>query len=287
MESGVLAARAAVIGGCLGTSNVAAGERFGISVYGTQAHSWIMAHEDEGEAFRKFLDVFPEQAVLLVDTYDVRAAVEKIIAAGRKPRGVRLDSGDFAADSKWIRKQLDRAGWEDVIIFASGDLDEDRIAALLAEGARVDGFGVGTALVNSSDSPTLGVIYKLVETEFQGQVRSAAKFTTAKVTYPGKKQVYRYTRSDGNFDFDIIGLDGEHFAGSKTLLEPVMVGGKRVTPRTDLLAAREYCRLQKSQLPPRLHSLSDAVDPYPVQHSEKLKALLGDLRRRMERAAAI
>jgi nicotinate phosphoribosyltransferase len=287
MESGVLAARAAVIGGCLGTSNVAAGARFGISVYGTQAHSWIMAHEDEGEAFRKFLDIFPEQAVLLVDTYDVRAAVEKIIASGRKPRGVRLDSGDFAADSKWIRQKLNQAGWEDVIIFVSGDLDEDRIAALLAGGACIDGFGVGTALVNSSDSPTLGVIYKLVETESHGEVRSAAKFSAAKVTYPGKKQVYRYCRPDGHFEHDMIGLDGEAFPGAEALLEPVMVGGKRSAPRTDLLAARENCRRQKSQLPPRLHSLNDGVDPYPVGHSEKLKALLGDLRRRMERAASV
>ncbi|MGD0907102.1 MAG: nicotinate phosphoribosyltransferase [Candidatus Acidiferrales bacterium] len=287
MESGILAARAAVIGGCLGTSNVAAGKRFGISVYGTQAHSWIMAHEDEGEAFRKFLDIFPEQPVLLVDTYDVRAAVEKIIASGRKPRGLRLDSGDFAADSKWIRTQLDRAGWDNVIIFASGDLDEERIAALLAEGACIDGFGVGTALVNSSDSPTLGVIYKLVETESHGEVRSAAKFSAAKVTYPGKKQVYRNSGPDGNFDHDIVGLAGELFPGSKTLLEPVMAGGIRSVPRTDLLAAREYCRWQKSQLPRRLHSLSDAVDPYPVRHSEKLKTSLGDLRRRLERAASI
>ena len=177
MESGILAARAAVIGGCLGTSNAAAGHQFGISVYGTQAHSWIMAHEDEEEAFGKFLDIFPGQAVLLVDTYDVHAAVEKIISMGRKPRGVRLDSGDLVEDSKWIRTRLDRAGWQDVIIFASGDLDEDRISSLLAEGACIDGFGVGTALVTSNDSPTLGVIYKLVEIEIRGEVRSAAKFT--------------------------------------------------------------------------------------------------------------
>ena len=114
---------------------------------------------------------------------------------GRKPRGVRLDSGDVAADSKWIRKRLDQVGWKDVIIFASGDLDEDRIASLLAEGACIDGFGVGTALVTSSDSPTLGVIYKLVEIEFNGEVRSAAKFSSAKVTYPGKKQVYRFSEN--------------------------------------------------------------------------------------------
>ena len=134
IEAGVLAARAAIIGGCLGTSNVAAGEQFGIPVYGTQAHSWIMAHEDEEEAFRKFLDIFPEQAVLLVDTYDVRSAVEKIIAMGRKPRGCAstaetLPSTASGSGSAWTWQD-----WQDVIIFASGDLEEDRIASLAGRG---------------------------------------------------------------------------------------------------------------------------------------------------------
>jgi nicotinate phosphoribosyltransferase len=287
MEAGVLAARAAVIGGCLGSSNVAAGHRYGISVYGTQAHSWVMAHEDEEVAFSKFLDIFPGQAVLLVDTYDVHAAVEIIIAMGRKPRGVRLDSGDLAADSKWIRKRLDHAGWTDVIIFASGDLDEDRIAALLAEGACIDGFGVGTALVNSSDSPALGVIYKLVETELRGEVRSAAKFSTKKMTYPGCKQVFRFAGSDGNFAHDIIGLEGEDVPGAEALLEPVMSGGKRSVPRTDLFAARERCREQRSRLAEPLLALSGEAAHYQVRYSAKLEDLLDQVRLRMERATRI
>src|SRR5690349_22385526 len=155
MEAGVLAARAAFIGGCEGTSNTYAGRRFGIPVYGTQAHSWIMAHADESEAFGDFLDVFPEQSTLLVDTYDVHAAIEKIIALGRKPGGVRLDSGDILADSLWARQRLDRAGWADVQIFASGDLDEDRIEDLVRSGARIEAFGVGTALSTSSVSPII------------------------------------------------------------------------------------------------------------------------------------
>ncbi len=287
VEAGMLAARAAVIGGCLGSSNVASGQRFGISVYGTQAHSWIMAHESEEEAFGKFLDIFPEQAVLLVDTYDVRAAVEKIIAMGRKPRGVRLDSGELAADSIWIRNRLNHVGWKDVIIFASGDLDEDRIASLLAEGACIDGFGVGTSLVNSSDSPTLGVIYKLVEIEFGGEVRSAAKFSAEKVTYPGMKQVFRFRRPDGNFENDMIGLEEEKFPGAEPLLELVMTGGKRSAPPTDLFAARKRCLEQRAQLPQGLLALSGDADPYPVRHSEKLEKLLGAVRRRMERVARI
>jgi nicotinate phosphoribosyltransferase len=286
-EAGVLAARAAVIGGCLGTSNVAAGERFGISVYGTQAHSWIMAHEDEEEAFRKFLDIFPNQAVLLVDTYDVRAAVEKIIAMGRKPRGLRLDSGDLAADSKWIRNRLEQVGWQDVIIFASGDLDEDRIADLLADGAPIDGFGVGTALVNSTDSPALGVIYKLVEIEYRGVARSAAKFSREKVTYPGKKQVFRFHATDGQFANDIIGLEDENFPNAETLLQPVMTGGKRSGARTDVFAARDRCRTQIARLPERLRRLTAEADSSRVSHSEKLETLLREARRRLQAAASI
>jgi len=287
MEAGVLAARAAVIGGCQGTSNVEAGKQFGIPVYGTQAHSWIMAHEEEEEAFAKFLDIFPEQSVLLVDTYDVRAAIDKIIAMGRKPRGVRLDSGDVRADSIYARTRLNQAGWNDVIVFASGDLDEDRITDLLAEGALIDGFGVGTALVNSSDSPSLGVIYKLVETQFDSAVRPVAKFSTAKVTYPGKKQVYRESDSLARFAGDTIGLAGETILGSESLLAPVMEKGKRIAPRTDLAEARKRCTEQLARLPERLHSLREAAVPYPVRYSESLEKSLADVRRRLAAAARI
>src|ERR1019366_5093371 len=286
-EAGVLAARAAVIGGCQGTSNVAAGKQFAIPTYGTQAHSWIMAHEDEEEAFRKFLDIFPDQAVLLVDTYDVRAAAEKIIAMGRKPKGLRLDSGDLAADSVWVRQRLDQAGWKNVIVFASGDLDEDRITSLLAEGARIDGFGVGTALVTSNDSPALGVIYKLVETDIDGEVRSAAKFSPTKVTYPGRKEVFRFSHADGRFANDIIGLAEEDFPCAELLLTPVMTGGNRRVPRTDLNAASKRCMEQRARLPEPVRSLSGEAAPYPVRHSEKLEGLLDEVRRRVERAARI
>jgi len=287
MGAGVLAARAAVIGGCQGTSNVAAGKQFDIPVYGTQAHSWVMAHEEEEEAFAKFLDVFPEQSILLVDTYDVRAAIDKIIAMGRKPRGVRLDSGDVRADSIWARDRLNQAGWKDVIIFASGDLDEDRITELLAGGALIDGFGVGTALVNSSDSPALGVIYKLVETEFDSEVRPVAKFSLAKVTYPGKKQVYRASDSHSRYSGDTIGLVGENFPGSESLLIPVMSKGKRIVPRTDLAEARKRCGEQLARLPEPLHNLSEAAVPYPVRHSDRLENTLAEVRRRLAAAAPI
>ena len=168
-EASLFAARAAVIGGCQGTSNVLAGRRFGINTYGTQAHSWVMAHADEGDSFRNFLNVFPNEAVLLLDTYDVRQATKKIIAMGRKPAGVRLDSGDLVKDSRWVRRELDRAGWNDVKVFASGDLDEYKIASQLAKGAAIDAFGVGTALASPGDAPHLSMIYKLVEVERDGK----------------------------------------------------------------------------------------------------------------------
>jgi nicotinate phosphoribosyltransferase len=284
IEAGVLAARAAFIGGCSGTSNSFAGHCFGIPVYGTQAHSWIMAHADEAEAFRNFLDVFPEQATLLVDTYDVRAAVEKVIALGRKPRGIRLDSGDVLADSRWARERLDGVGWNDVQIFVSGDLDEDRIESLLHSGGAMDAFGVGTALSTSADAPHVGVIYKLVEIEEHGQVRSAAKFSEAKKTYPGRKQVFRFSSDNGKFSGDIIGLDDEQFPGAVPLLVPVMRRGKRLErfaldPSAAVIAARDRFLAARARLPERILSLAPAEVPFPVRHSTRLEELLDQVRR--------
>ncbi len=285
-ESGVLAARAAFIGGCQGTSNVMAGQSFGIPTYGTQAHSWIMAHDDEEEAFQRFLDVFPKHAVLLVDTYDVRAAVERIIATGRKPRGVRLDSGDLAADSVWVRQRLDEAGWSNVEVFASGDLDEDRIVALLESGARIDAFGVGTALATSADAPALGVIYKLVEVERGGAVRNAAKFSEAKVTFPGRKQVFRFAGAGGKFTEDVIALEGEQFPGAEPLLVRVMRDGKRLHLATDLGEAQKRCLEGLERLPAPVQALA-ARGSYPVRHSARLEELFEQVRERVERAARI
>ena len=283
VESGVLAARAAYIGGCQGTSNVYAGQRFGIPTYGTQAHSWIMAHEDEEEAFRCFLDVFPDHAILLVDTYDVRAAVEKILGLGRKPRGVRLDSGDLARDSIWVRRRMDEAGWGDVQVFASGDLDEEKIEALLNQGACIDGFGVGTALATSADAPTLGVVYKLVELEREGQVRNAAKFSEGKVTYPGRKQVFRFVDEAGKFKKDVITIEDERLLGGEPLLVPVMRSGKRVMPAPPLSAARQRCLASLARLPEQYRRL-DATETYPVHRSAKLEALFEHARQRLQSA---
>ena len=292
MEAGVLAARAAFIGGCEGTSNTYAGRRFGIPVYGTQAHSWIMAHEDEAEAFRDFLEVFPEQSTLLVDTYDVYAAIEKIIALGRKPAGVRLDSGDVLADSQWVRKRLDQAGWNEVKIFASGELDEVRIETLLQRGARIDAFGVGTALSTSSDSPNIGVIYKLVEVEEGDSVRNAAKFSKEKITYPGRKQVFRFAGNDGEFSNDVIGLDSESFPGGDPLLVPVMRAGRRIeVSDQDPLATMKKAQVRhladRASLPEPVLALREAEPPFPVRYSEQLEELRDQVRQSVVKAARI
>src|ERR1700677_1340928 len=250
-QASLLAARAASIGGCEGTSNVLAGQQFGMTTYGTQAHSWVMAHEDEAVAFAKFLDAFPDAAVLLLDTYDVRSAIKKIIAMKRKPAGVRLDSGDLAKDSRWVRRELDRAGWTDVKIFASADLDEYRITKLLAKGAAIDALGVGTSLATPGDAPHLNLIYKLVEVERAGQIREAAKLSAAKVTYPGRKQVFRYSNGKCQYQSDKIALEGEPASGGEPMLIEVMRGGQRIAPAESISVLRGRCINSLTRLPRR------------------------------------
>ncbi len=283
-QASLLAARAAAIGGCEGTSNVLAGQQFGMATYGTQAHSWVMAHENETEAFRQFLDAFPEHSVLLLDTYDVRAAVKTIIRMGRKPAGVRLDSGDLAKDSRWVRRELDRIGWKDVKIFASGDLDETRIAKLLSQGAAIDAFGVGTALATPGDAPHLNLIYKLVEVERAGKVLEAAKLSAAKVTYPGRKQVFRYSAKSGQYESDKIALEGEPSHAGEPLLIEVMRAGRRIAPSESVSVLRGRCIAGLSRLPRRyLQIYRTAV--YPVRYTQRLKSMLEQVRRRIRRSA--
>ncbi len=284
VEAGVLAARAAFIGGCEGTSNTYAGSVFGIPVYGTQAHSWVMAHEDESQAFSNFLDVFPEQSTLLVDTYNVHAAIDKIIARGRKPSAIRLDSGDVLSDSRWARERLDASGWNEVRIFVSGDLDEDRIKVLLRDGACIDSFGVGTALSTSADVPFVGVIYKLVEVETDGQVRSTAKFSEEKKTYPGRKQVFRFSDKDGTYSNDVIGLERESAPRAEALLIPVMRKGQRLgaTQQDSITAAksaRERFLAARLHLPSYLLGLGESSQPFPVHYSAQLEEMCDRIRK--------
>ena len=280
----IWAARAAAIGGCIGTSNVVAGRLYGINTYGTQAHSWVMAYENEEESFRHFLDAFPQGAVLLLDTYNVRHAIKTVIEMGRKPAGVRLDSGDLVKDSRWVRRELNRVGWNDVQIFASGDLDETKIARLLKQGATIDAFGVGTALATPGDAPHLNLVYKLVEVERGGKTQEAAKFSHAKVTYPGRKQVLRYSNSAGDYVYDKMALHDEPANGGQPLLIPVMRDGRR-TRQPELigeLRARTFGGL--GRLPEKYRQLNRSAE-YPVRYSKQLKTMLENVRRRIRRSS--
>ncbi len=279
-EAGTLAARAAYIGGCIGTSNVEAGLRFGVPTYGTMAHSFIMAYENEGEAFQRFEGVFPEHAILLLDTYDTLGAVDEIVRRGLHPPGVRLDSGDVVRLAKEVRGKLDAGGLRQTRIFASGDLDEESITEVLAKGAPVDSFGVGTALATSKDAPTLSGVYKLVEVIAEQGPQPRAKFSEDKVTYPGCKQVYRFRDAEGRMQHDVIARCDEVYAEGEPLLECVMRSGRRLAPSPPLSDARERARRELATLPSQCRQLHHAAC-YPVRISREIDELLKDVRNRV------
>ncbi len=191
-QAGVLGARAAYIGGCVGTSNTFTGYRYGVPVMGTCAHSWVMSFPTEIEAFRRLQETLGPQTIQLVDTYDSEEGVRRAAELGRPLWGVRLDSGDFLALSKKARAILDAAGLRDAKIMASGDLDEGRIGELCAAGAPIDAFGVGTELATSGDAPSMAAIYKLVEIDGRG----TAKGSPDKISLPGMKQLFRFPDRD-------------------------------------------------------------------------------------------
>ena len=276
-EAGVQAARAAYLAGCAGTSNVLAGARFEIPISGTMAHSFVMAYEDEGQSFADFVRVFPDHAVILLDTYDTLAGLDRMIARGIHPRAVRLDSGDLASLAGQIRRRLDSNGMSDVLIFATGDLDEYKIAALVASGVPIDSFGVGTQIVTAADQPVLPCIYKLVEIDADGAPRGRAKFSEQKNTYPSCKQVYRFRNANGTLDHDLIAAIEEPHPGGESLLVPVMKDGKRLLPPAPLAEIRENSRRMHAELPPAVRSLQ-SHSPYPVEISNLLDEKLEELR---------
>lgn len=218
-DAGVLGARAAFIGGCASTSNVLAGQTYGIPVSGTHAHSWVMSFPSELEAFRAYAECFPNNALLLVDTYDTLQSgvpnairvFEELRAKGRKPLGIRLDSGDLAYLSARARDMLDAAGFEEVIICASNDLDETIIRDLKLQGARIDLWGVGTKLITSADRSAFGGVYKLNALETEGVLLPKIKLSDNpdKVTLPGRQELYRLYDAQGMAVADLIALDGE------------------------------------------------------------------------------
>jgi nicotinate phosphoribosyltransferase len=271
LDAALHAARAAYIAGCRATSNVEAGYRFGIPVSGTMAHSWVMSFEREIDAFREYIVLFGDGATLLIDTYDTLAAAQAIVDEGLKPGGVRLDSGDLVALSRDVRRVLDAGGLTATRIIVSGDLDEYGIAQLVADGAPIDAFGVGTAISTSRDAPALGGVYKLVEIERDGEMMPVAKLSAGKRTLPGSKQLWRHS-AGGCATGDVVALAGEAVPGGRPLLAKVMEGGRRLHPPARLDDLRRHAETALRELPEGVRRLDDWVD-YPVRISPALEAL--------------
>ncbi len=228
-DAGIYGSRASVIGGCDSTSNVLAGKMFDIPISGTHAHSWVMSFDSEYEAFKAYADIYPDKALFLVDTYDtLKSGIPNAIkvfnelkAQGKKPLGIRIDSGDLAYLTKKARKMLDDAGYSDAIICASGDLDEKLIQSLKLQGAKINSWGIGTKLITSADMPALGGVYKLAGVVNEdGTVTPKIKIseTSAKITNPGFKKVVRiYDGETGKAEADLITLFDEKIDQSKPL----------------------------------------------------------------------
>ncbi len=277
-EASLLAARASYLAGCAGTSNVMAGMRYGIPIFGTAAHSWTMAFPTELEAFKAYHKVFPESTILLIDTYDIEEGARHAVEIGPQIKGVRIDSGDLLKESRKVRRILDEAGLQHVKIVVSGDLNEYKIAKLVAAGAPIDSFGVGTQMVTSEDAPSLGGIYKLVEQQIKGQVRYRAKFSRQKATYPGKKQVFRKTDSNGHFVEDIIGLEIDEIPpGHFPLLVPIIQRGELVYDFPPLPDVQKFF-LQNLQRLPEKYKQLEPTEPYPVRCSTLLENLFNQLK---------
>ncbi len=284
-DAALKVARASYLAGIAGTSNLLAAREYGIPAFGTMAHSFIQAFDDELDAFTAFARLYPG-TTLLVDTYDTLRGVDHVIELAKHREhldvaAIRLDSGDLSALSKAARAKLDAAGLNQVEIFASSGLDEYRIAALMDDGCPIDAFAVGTKLAVAQDAPALDMAYKLVEYEGTGRT----KFSSGKVIYPGRKQVVR--RLDhGVFAGDTIGQPDEELDG-EPLLVPVMKHGRRL-PQYDhgLPASRSWARQQVDHLPPQLRSLEATDWSYPVVVSPRIAQELERLRRAQQRTAA-
>lgn len=273
LDAALFAARAAYIAGCAGTSYVEAGVRFGIPLSGTMAHSWVLSAPDELTAFEEYERLFGTRSVLLLDTFDTVVAAKLVVRAGMAPAAVRLDSGNLDALSREVRAIFDAAGLRGTRILASGDLDEKSIADLVAGGAPVDGFGVGTSIVTSIDAPALGGVYKLVALEEHGRVRGVMKTSPAKETWPGKKQVWRILER-GEAVRDVVAFEAEPPPDSAApLLRLVMRDGARVAPQPSLHESREWCAARLAEMPATVRDLAE-TGSYPVAQSEGLKGAL-------------
>ncbi|WP_163337428.1 nicotinate phosphoribosyltransferase [Desulfopila sp. IMCC35008] len=280
-EAGVMAARGAYCGGFAGTATVLAGKMFNIPTYGTMAHSFIQAHDSEEEAFYDFATSHPENCVLLLDTYNTERAVERVVTLSRKLKqqditikGVRLDSGDMVQLSKKVRTVLDENGLQEILIFASGDMDEYSLQKFVDNNAPVDGFGIGSKLTTSADHPYFDCAYKLVE--FKG--RGRRKLAESKSTWPGRKQVFRSFSKFSKFAGDILGLTDEQH-GSTSLIHHYMKNGKTITPLPPLEEARAFAMEQMRQLPA---DIDRSAYRYPVTPSEKLEEYARQVTKELE-----
>ena len=273
-EAGALAGRAAYIGGCLGSSNTESGYRYGVPVFGTSAHSWVLSFSDERDAFLHLQQMLGDACVYLIDTYDTLEGARIAASLGQPLWGVRLDSGNLVELSHRVREILDTAGLTGAKIMATGDLNEYKILELRAADAPIDAFGVGTDLATSADSPTLGVVYKLVELlDESGATRYTAKFSEDKHTLPGAKQVFRFA------DRDRIACAWECFSCSsgegqvQALLRPVILAGRLVEPLPSAAVARDHAAAAIHKLPATCRSLFDTEEKYPVELSGALTRL--------------
>lgn len=277
-EAGLLAARASWVGGFDGTATVLANLRFDMPIVGTMAHSYVLAHEREERAFVDFARDRPGDVVLLLDTWDTERAAERVVrlapglaADGIRIHGVRLDSGDLAEHARRVRRILDDGGLRDTTIFASGNLDEHAVQRLVASGAPIDGFGIGTRLDTSADAPYLDCAYKMQE--YAGVPRR--KRSEGKATWPGRRQVYRRVRGDGVFAGDAVTLVDHRLPG-EPLLHPVLRGGRRVGSLPDAREARARTLAQLACLPDGLRRLDEPAR-YPVEIAPALRTLAVEL----------
>jgi nicotinate phosphoribosyltransferase len=273
-EAGLLAARASYLAGFAGTSTVLAGMEYDIPIYGTMAHSFVQAHKDETTAFEHFALAQPENAVLLIDTYDTEAAAHKVVALASRLRqqgimvkGVRLDSGDLADHARRVRRILDEGGLPQTQILASGNLDEYQLQRLIARGAPIDSFAVGTAMTTSSDAPSLDSAYKLQE--YEG--RPCRKRSEGKATWPGRKQVYRNYTDHRLLDHDVVTIQNDQQAGTP-LLHPIMKEGRRLASAPALEDIRREATRNLATLPNAIRQL-DEGQAYDVRIAPTLREL--------------
>ena len=275
-DAGLKVARASYITGFIGTSNVLAGKEYNIPIYGTMAHSFVVSFPSELAAFRAFAQTFPENTIFLVDTYDSLAGVRKAVKVGRELKkagiplkGIRLDSGDIVRLSQAARRILDEAGFKETMIFASGAFDEYKIQQILAKGAEVNSFGVGTKMGVSGDAPYLDMAYKLVQ--YNG--RPVLKLSPGKMTLAGEKQVFRFYNQEGHMAKDILGLRWEQFERGELLLERFMSQGKITKALPSLVEIRERFLGEFATLDASYKEISSHPPRFPVDYSPALRKL--------------